>query len=308
MSFFMKRILDCQASDFAQMSGRDLKDSIRAAEGRTILSECIVSWTPLVRDVSNPEIARSFGADLLLLNFFDVDNPLINGLPNPSGEDVVRTLKTLTGRPVGINLEPVDKDAIMLDEKIDIPSGRTLSARTVARVSELGFDFICVTGNPKTGVTNEQIANGIQTIRSVCGNKLLIIAGKMHAAGTEVDWTEEALTGLAHTFAEAGADIILLPAPGTVPGVDYTLLRPAVKRAHELGALVMLAVGTSQEGADVGTIRQIALSSKMTGADVFHLGDAGSLGIAEPDNIMAASDTLRGRRHTLRRMAASPLR
>lgn len=290
------------------MNGSDLKQSIRAAEGRTILSECIVSWTPLVRDVSNPEIARSFGADLLLLNFFDVDEPLIEGLPESSGEEVVRTLKRYIGRPIGINLEPVDPNAVMLDEKIAIPAGRTLSERTIERAEELGFDFICVTGNPKTGVTNEQIVTGIQTIRRLAGDKLLVIAGKMHAAGTESSWTPETLRRLSETFSQAGADIVLLPAPGTVPGIDYTILRPAVDRAHELNALVMLAVGTSQEGADVQTIRQIALQSKMTGADVFHLGDAGALGIAEPANIMAASDALRGRRHTLRRMAASPVR
>ena len=304
----MKRILDCQASDFADMDGVDLKNSIRAGEGRTILSECIVSWTPLLRDVSNPEVARSCGADLVLLNFFDVDNPEIQGLPGSTGEDVVRELKKLTGRPVGINLEPVDVEAVMVDEKIDIPAGRMLSKRTVERVVELGFDFVCVTGNPKTGVTNREIATGVRTIRACAGDKLLVIAGKMHAAGTEVSWTEASLAELSETFVTAGADVVLLPAPGTVPGVDYLILRPAVQRAHALGALVILAIGTSQEGADVQTIRQIALQSKMTGADILHLGDAGTLGMAEPNNIIAASDALRGRRHTLRRMATSPLR
>ena len=304
----MKRILDCQASDFTQMNDGDLKDSIRAAEGRTILSECIVSWTPLLRDVSNPEVAQSLGADLLLLNLFDVDTPLINGLPEAKGEEVVRVLKKFTGRPVGINLEPVDVLAVMVDEQMAVPSGRTLSIRTVERAVEIGFDFICVTGNPKTGVTNREITKGIETIRRTVDNRVLVIAGKMHAAGTEVSWTEQSLIHLTESFVEAGADVVLLPAPGTVPGIDYLILRPAVQMAHELGALVMLAVGTSQEGADVQTIRQIALQSKMTGADIFHLGDAGSLGIAEPDNIMAASDALRGRRHTLRRMALSPMR
>ncbi len=304
----MKRILDCQASDFAGMGGVDLKAAIRAAEGRTILSECIVNWTPLLVDVSNPEVARAFGADLLMLNFFDVDKPCINGLPNPAGEEVVRELKRLTGRPVGINLEPVDEAAEMLDERISIPAGRTLSARTAQRALELGFDFICLTGNPKTGVTNREIVKGIEVIRAVAGPEFLIMAGKMHAAGTNESWTEETLIELSDVFAKAGADVVLLPAPGTVPGVDYLVLRPAVKKAHAEGALVMLAVGTSQEGADVQTIRQIALQSKMTGADIFHLGDAGTLGMAEPNNLMAASEALRGRRHTLRRMAASSLR
>ncbi len=51
----------------------------------------------------------------------------------------------------------------------------------------------------------------------------------------------------------------------------------------------MLTIGTSQEGADESTIRQIALAAKMAGADIHHIGDAGFYGIAVPENIMAYS-------------------
>ncbi|KJE28617.1 hypothetical protein LG52_726 [Geobacillus kaustophilus] len=52
-----------------------------------------------------------------------------------------------------------------------------------------------------------------------------------------------------------------------------------------------------------------ALTSKMAGADLHHIGgDAGYHGIAVPENIMAYSIAIRGRRHTYIRMARSPLR
>ena len=70
-------------------------------------------------------------------------------------------------------------------------------------------------------------------------------------------------------------------------------------------AVSVAEVYTSQEGADVSTIRQIALMCKMTGTDIHHLGDAGYGGIALPENIQAYSIAIRGVRHTYRRMAGS---
>jgi hypothetical protein len=45
--------------------------------------------------------------------------------------------------------------------------------------------------------------------------------------------------------------------------------------------------------------------SKMAGADIHHLGDAGTIGMAVPENITAWSFALRGRRHTWHRMTSS---
>ena len=98
---------------------------------------------------------------------------------------------------------------------------------------------------------------------------------------------------------------MLLPAPGTVPGMTVEIVRALVEAAHERGLLAMNTVGTSQEGASVSTIEQLALMSKMTGADIHHIGDAGTIGIAVPENITAWSLALRGRRHTWHRMTAS---
>ena len=109
-------------------------------------------------------------------------------------------------------------------------------------------------------------------------------------------------------YLEAGADIILLPAPGTVPGITVEYVRVLVTYAHSLGALTITAIGTSQEGADVATIREIALMCKMTGTDMHHLGDSGYGGMALPENIQSYSIVIRGIRHTYRRMADSILR
>src|SRR5699024_12761205 len=91
------------------MTAQELKQSILASEGRTILSENICSRDPQAMDVTNSEVARAFGADLILLNVLDLNNPYIGGLPET--DEPIKTLKKLVGRPVGVNLEPVDADA-----------------------------------------------------------------------------------------------------------------------------------------------------------------------------------------------------
>jgi len=305
----MKRILDCRASDFKKMNGQDLKAAIRAAEGRTLIAEVIGSLFPLYPSVTNVELAAAFGADIILLNMFDVFDPFIFGLEIEDSSKVVYHMKEMVGRPIGLNLEPVDPSANRLEELIAIPEGRTATEKTLTRAKELGFDFLCLTGNPKTGVSNAEIAKAIAMARKVFGEEGLIFAGKMHGAGVAGESGDEIvnvqeLLG----FIQAGADVILLPAPGTLPGITLDSTRQLVKFIHQQGALAMLTIGTSQEGADEGTIRQIALMSKMAGADLYHIGDAGYTGIAVPENIMTYSIAIRGRRHTYVRMASSALR
>jgi hypothetical protein len=133
----------------------------------------------------------------------------------------------------------------------------------------------------------------------------LIIAGKMHSAGTAGKLFD--LNAFSR-FAEAGADDILFRAPGTVPGVREVTLAHAIENVKNKGALTLAAIGTSQEGAEEETIRAIALSSKREGVDIFHIGDAGYSGMALPENIQTLSVTVRGKRHTYIRIAASALR
>ena len=82
-------------------------------------------------------------------------------------------------------------------------------------------------------------------------------------------------------------------------------MRELIAYAHGKGALTITAIGTSQEGADVDTVRRIALMCKMAGTDIHHIGDTGYPGMALPENIMAYSVAIRGVRHTYHRMAVS---
>lgn len=305
----MKRLLDCTASDFKRMNGQDLKQSIKASEGRVLLSEVIGAFQPLYPSVTNAEMVAAFGADLILLNFFDVFSPFIEGYQVAEGESIIEKLKELTGRPIGLNLEPVDPNAEQLEKLNQLPKGRLATEESLREAKKLGFDFVCLTGNPKTGVTNDEIVVAIKKAREIFGSEGLIIAGKMHGAGVANESGSGIISEVAlASFVDAGADVILMPSPGTVPGITLEKVEKHVRFVHSKGALVMLTIGTSQEGADEATIRQIALTSKMAGADIYHIGDAGYHGIAIPENIMTYSIVIRGKRHTYVRMASSILR
>ena len=88
-----KRLLDCTASDVKAFTKEDWLYSIGANEGRTLACETIGTVLPLFGDVTNAEVAASLGADILLLNIFDVENPIIQGLPDVKPEERVRELK-----------------------------------------------------------------------------------------------------------------------------------------------------------------------------------------------------------------------
>lgn len=341
------RLISADASAVLAMSAAELKQSIKASEGRVVLSENVVIYPPAVPGVTNSELARAFGADLILLNMLDVLHPQVAGLGDAgrairgaaeeageageaeaakkadeagaageideagaacaaggaahlAGHNPIAQLHKLVGCPIGVNLEPVDPTATMLEDRADMPAGRQASAATMRRLEELGADFVCFTGNPGTGVTNEAIVAAVRTAKEHFSG--LIFAGKMHGAGVDEPVVDEETI---HALVDAGVDVLLVPAVGTVPGFDDQQLRQAVLAAHARGALVMTAIGTSQEGAQPEIIAQLAIRAKICGVDIQHLGDAGYSGVAPGENIMALSEAIRGKRHTLSRMARS---
>lgn len=184
--------------------------------------------------------------------------------------------------------------------------GRKATLENAKIAADMGVNFILLTGNPGTGVSNQAIIDTLKLYKKEVGDKVILAAGKMHASGILEEAAENILTKEdIKSFREAGADIILLPAPGTVPGITLEYAKEIIAYAHSLGCLTITAIGTSQEGADVATIRQIALMCKMAGTDIHHIGDAGYGGMALPENIQAYSIAVRGIRHTYHRMAIS---
>lgn len=294
----MKRLLSSTASEVMNMTKKELLQSIKASSGRIILAENDVVIPPFAGNITNSEVVSAFGADLILLNCLDLNELSIIGLDYT--DKPIKRLKELTGKPIGVNLEPVDSSAELESSLIGISNGRTASVTNLIKAQELGFDFICLTGNPGTGVSNKEISHAIEKATKYFNG--MIIAGKMHSAGVSEKIIDHKTID---AFVSAGADIILVPVAGTVPGFSEEEMREACFYIQKNGKLAMSAIGTTQEGADEGTIRSLALTSKRAGADIQHIGDAGFNGTADPENIMALSIAIRGKRHTYLKMAQS---
>lgn len=295
----MKRLISCYSSDFEELNRLEFKQSIQASEGRTVVAETVCTASPLLEGVSNAEVMASFGADIILLNEFDVFTQYINGLEDDI-ENKIAYIKKLTGRPVGINLEPLDTEAHMLDAKVELSEGRIASVNSYQRARELGVDILILTGNPSTGVTNQSILKAIPLASEHFGG--LILAGKMHGAGVNekiVD-TEELVA-----YIEAGADGVLIPTIGTVPSVTESMAYEASQAVKQKGGLVMSTIGTSQESAESDTVREFGIVNKRVGSDMHHIGDGGFGRMPIPENIMTLSIAVRGKRHTYFRMAQS---
>ena len=305
----LKRLIDTTARELTSYNKAELLTAISDSEGRTLAAETIGTVTPMLVNITNAEFVASLGADLIMLNIFDVNDPIIQGLPQTSPEDTIREVKRLTGRMVAINLEPaVIKDG--QEESVwNLTTGRQATAENARKAADMGVDMIVLTGNPGVGVDNEAIIQALSRLKEAVGDRVILTAGKMHASGIISDAGEKILTEKdVEAFVDAGADVILLPAPGTVPGITMEYAGNLIRKAHEKGALAMTTIRTSQEGADEATVRQIALMCKMAGADIHHIGDSGYMGMALPENITAYSVAIRGKRHTYRRMAMSLLR
>ena len=305
----LKRLIDTTARELTSYNKAELLTAISDSEGRTLAAETIGTVTPMLVNITNAEFVASLGADLIMLNIFDVNDPIIQGLPQTSPEDTIREVKRLTGRMVAINLEPaVIKDG--QEESVwNLTTGRQATVENARKAADMGVDMIVLTGNPGVGVDNEAIIQALSRLKEAVGDRVILTAGKMHASGIISEAGEKILTEKdVEAFVDAGADVILLPAPGTVPGITMEYAGNLIRKAHEKGALAMTTIGTSQEVADEATVRQIALMCKMAGADIHHIGDSGYMGMVLPENITAYSVAIRGKRHTYRRMAMSLLR
>ena len=165
-----KRYLDCTASEIQSMTGRELAEAIAGSEGRILVCETIGAVRPMLGDVTNAEFAAAMGADLLILNLFDVNAPVIQGLPDVEPEDAVREIKRLTGRAVGINLEPLEEErgsTVDTNGEWSLTSGRAATIENAEKAVEMGVDFIVLTGNPGVGVTNAAIIHTLKFKRMI---------------------------------------------------------------------------------------------------------------------------------------------
>jgi hypothetical protein len=207
--------------------------------------------------------------------------------------------KSLVGIPVGITLEPVAEDS-------DYPLARIANTENARKTVEHGASYIIIIQTPS--IPEAEFARSVAKVREGIGENGLVKAGKMPWGSSFLNGPEQFISGgEIKLLAQSGTDVVILPSPGTVPGLTVELVRNWVSIVHNCGLLAETTIGTSQEGADTDVIRRFAIDSKMTGADMFQIGDSGYSGTAMPENVMAFAMSIKGRRHTLRRMAMSSL-
>lgn len=294
----VKRILDCKRSDFEKMSSQDLFESIKFADGRTIMQQVYGIGPPLVDEVSNVEIAAAFGADLIELVGYDPNDPKVVGLSKEltgsKGDSItINDVKKFVGRPIGAMITGITK----LEEPIE---------KIAKNLVKQGSDFISIIEG-----SNNYISKAVKKVKNVVKDETLVIAGNAHVIWWE-DWGrkeqyKKVLTPHAvRKFIEAGADIVRIPGAGTTPGFGVDYATELIDIVHESGKLALTNVCTSQEGSDLDTIRNIALYNKMAGSDIHHISYTGYLAsVAIPQIIMGYSIAIRGRHHTYSRMAWS---
>lgn len=147
-----KRVLNMTPKELINLSKEEIIAAIAGSEGRVLASETIGITIPLLSDVTNAEFAASMGADMILLNMFDVQDPVILGLPQSDRQETVRKVKQLTGRMVGINLEPVDDAAASENAGTlwAMSAGRYATVENAALAQKMGVDMIVLTGIPET--------------------------------------------------------------------------------------------------------------------------------------------------------------
>ncbi|TDB83475.1 haloacid dehalogenase-like hydrolase [Actinomadura sp. KC216] len=290
----MRRILDLDSRDLAALRGRELTASVAASEGRAVVAELWADTAMLAAahgtgGVSNIELVAAFGADIVILNLVE---RAFDGtrwrLPVLGEFGSLADVAELVGRPIGVNLEPGD-----------VPAGRKATVDNARRLADQGAALLCVTANPATGADLADLADASRELRRALGDDVAIWSGKMHMAGRIEPLNASGMRAVA----EAGADGVLVPLPGTVPGVTGEIAAEAVREIHAAGAIAMGTIGTSQEGSHRTLVPQLALNAKEIGVDAHHIGDAFLAGAMDPEFLYDYSVAIRGRRHTWHRMA-----
>ncbi|RRJ66263.1 hypothetical protein EHV15_27605 [Paenibacillus oralis] len=312
-----KRLIACKKSEIMKMNAMELKEAIFASEGRVIMGQHLVKInTGLVDGVTNAEIQAAFGADMVMLNGFDMVNEQANiGLREMEHGKMadkpysLNQVKEWAGVPLGIYFECPSPEAKVAGERyVEAKEGRVASQENFLRALEIGADFIVLGGNPSAGTTFERIIAATKLAKETLGDQMLICAGKWEDGTIEKvlgdPLSERSSNEIIKDLIDAGADVITLPAPGSRHGITVEHVRSCVEFVHSYkpGTLALSFLNSSVEGADVQTIAMIALMMKQTGADIHAIGDGGYAGTPLPENVYQLALSIKGRRHTIKRM------
>ncbi len=303
------RLISASKTEINKMSPMQLKESIFKSEGRVVMGQHLLFAGPgLVRGVTNSELMFTWGADMVMLNTFDLDNPEKN--PGMCGLSLME-LKERCNRPIGIymgcpkrNVEKTEKKELY---RLD---GMIATKEHILKAKELGADFIVLGGNPGSGTSLEDVIECTKMAKELLGEDMIVMAGKWEDGINEkvlgdptADYDCKAVI---KRLIDAGADCIDLPCPGSRAGITTDSIRELVEYVHTYkpGTLTMCFLNSSVECADPDTIRLLALKMKETGADIYAIGDGGFAGCSSPKNVYQLSVSLKGEHYTWFRMAS----
>ncbi|GAI77724.1 unnamed protein product, partial [marine sediment metagenome] len=252
------------------------------------------------------------GSDIVIEGMYNPKNPYIPGLPSKELRDpddeilaqvqadlgrgwTLRDLRELIGCPIGVGLYGTTKSYVA---EMEPSFGGAIATRGNAKLMiKLGADIIDISdwGDLKARIRT------INEIRNEIKDKAILSFSRIHGPGLFGHFAKKGLITKDEIteMVKAGIDIVNIPAVGTFPGYTINYASRLVGTIHDCGALAGLGIGTSQEGSDIETIRRIGFYSKMAGADIYGISDAGlSEAMPAPENIMALSTVIRGKRHT----------
>lgn len=304
------RLISATGNDIMQMSAPALKESIYKSEGRVIMGQHLLfAGSGTVRGITNTELMRAWGADMVILNTIDLDdlagnNPGLCGLTIPELKEKVKI-------PLGVYLGcPKAGETPKSDRALYRNEGMVASKEHIQKCLALGVDFILLGGNPGSGTCLSDVIAWTRKTKEIVGDKCLIFAGKWEDGITEKvlsDPTAEYdAEEVVRELIDAGADCIDLPCPGSRGGITVEDVRHLVQVAHtyKKGTLAMCFLDSSVECADEDTIRQIAILMKETGADIHAIGDGGFGGCSWPKNVYQLSVSIKGAHYTWFRMGS----
>jgi len=318
-----KRYLELTPTELTKLNKQDFLDGVRTSEGR-VVGAYVCPFAPnYIEKVSNPELVASFGADYITLEGYNPRDLQIPGLPSkdtnkdgPYKEQLqvemgfgwtIPELKKLTGRPIGmILLVPKDKTEMVGG----IYENSVYSLDMVSYLIREDYDFICLCGYDQT-----TLIEAVVETKKMYGDQIVIEAGIPHGPGNikgdfpSYNLREMVTPKFVGELAKAGADIIDIPAIGIVPGFTVEYVTRIVDTIHEGKALAASSIAHSLEASSITILERIILDNKICGVDMFNVAAGGVYeSVTLPESLQGICIAVKGKRHTYRRMAQSPLR
>lgn len=287
-----KSLLDCTPGEFATMKREEILHGIRASDGKALGAMISSDVTPYSGDLTNAELCAASGAEILILDHFNAENPRVEGLPAVKQPmDTVRMIRKLTGRLIGVRLAARGPERYRKSE--GITRGMLATAQNAVKAAAMGVNLLLISGEPSA------IKDALREVRKAAGEEMVLFGGDGQAQYAVP--TIDDING----YINNGADGVLLQGPGTMPGCTEEWCEQRISHIHYRGKVAVLSIGNGMENTDPETVRRIAFAAKLSGADLHLLGNDGPMGMADPEVFLTYSLAIRGKKETLRRMAVS---